>query len=75
MFDGAIIKHAETQFETTMSKERIESALADILEVRGYTLDLVYITKAGTSIYTFKYADIEYQTLKGVEDYLINISV
>jgi len=74
MFDNTEIDYAETQFETLVKKEDIESELSLILGT-SYNLKLIFLTKSGTSIYTFKYSDIDYLTLKKIEKYLLSIIV
>lgn len=74
MFDNTEIDYAETQFETLAAKAAIESELSVILG-SSYNLKLIFKTKSGTSIYTFKYSDIDYLTLKKIEEYLLSIIV
>ena len=74
MFDNTEIDYAETQFETLVKKEDIESELSLILRT-SYNLKLIFKTKSGTSIYAFKYSDIDYFTLKRIEKYLLSIVV
>ena len=74
MFDNTEIDYAETQFETLVKKEDIESELSLILG-GPYVLKLIFKTKSGTIIYTFKYSDIDYSTLKRIEKYLLSIIV